>query len=197
METLRSAQKLKSAERFLSEDHDELQGLLEAVFEALDDTNPARTFERLDLFWARLGMHIRAEHLHLFPLVIQEVGTRVGLEQSLSLGEVIAAVRTLRNDHNHFMTELARAVKLAREATSTSERKEIERCHSEVRQILTALTERLETHNQLEEEIVYRLPKRVMTAPRQAMLAANIGKELTNLPKRFGGPTEFEVVPEG
>ena len=141
-------------------------------------------------------MHIRAEHLHLFPLVIQEVGSRVGLDPSLSLREVIAAVRTLRTDHNFFMTELSRALKLAREATYSRGRAQIDRGHIEVRRILNELGNRLKTHNELEEQIVYRLPKRVMTAPRQSLLASQVSHELKTFPQRFKASRGFDDAPE-
>jgi hypothetical protein len=57
----------------LAHDHSELDGLLDAACSALAAGALERSFETVDVFWARLAMHIRAEHLHLFPTVLQAV----------------------------------------------------------------------------------------------------------------------------
>lgn len=51
----------------LADDHSEMDALLEEFFDALCCADVELIYQTLDFFWARLAMHIRAEHLHLFP----------------------------------------------------------------------------------------------------------------------------------
>ncbi len=53
----------------LTGDHLELDALLAELFLAFRDGDVELIYQRLDIFWARLVMHIRAEHLHLFPAI--------------------------------------------------------------------------------------------------------------------------------
>jgi hypothetical protein len=54
-------------ESLLEDDHASLGQLFAYLDEELARPDIARAFELLDLFWARLAVHIRAENLHLFP----------------------------------------------------------------------------------------------------------------------------------
>ena len=54
-------------ESLLEDDHESLGQLLTELDGELAKHNFPRAFELLDLFWARLAIHIRAENLHLFP----------------------------------------------------------------------------------------------------------------------------------
>jgi hypothetical protein len=55
----------------LASDHDELDELLDKLFASFDASGSVeQIYQKLDLFWARLAVHIRAEHLHLFPLIL-------------------------------------------------------------------------------------------------------------------------------
>ena len=56
-----------SVECLLEVDHESLAHLLAELDAELAKPNTVRAFELLDLFWARLAVHIRAENLHLFP----------------------------------------------------------------------------------------------------------------------------------
>lgn len=56
-----------SVESLLETDHESLAHLLAELDGELAKPNIARAFELLDLFWARLAVHIRAENVHLFP----------------------------------------------------------------------------------------------------------------------------------
>src|SRR6185436_15563538 len=51
----------------LEDDHESLGQLLTELDGELANHNFPHAFELLDLFWARLAIHIRAENLHLFP----------------------------------------------------------------------------------------------------------------------------------
>lgn len=54
----------------LASDHAELDELLGELFAAFEAGEIELIYRTLDLFWARLAMHIRAEHLHLFPAIL-------------------------------------------------------------------------------------------------------------------------------
>jgi hypothetical protein len=54
----------------LERDHEELDGVLGELLLALDHGERDESFARLDLLWARLAIHIRAEHLCLFPAIL-------------------------------------------------------------------------------------------------------------------------------
>lgn len=64
---------MESTEDLLAKDHKELDKLLGAVTAALEHGDSLEAFETLDLFWARLAMHIRVENLYLFPSVLNKV----------------------------------------------------------------------------------------------------------------------------
>ena len=55
----------------LISDHLELDTILGQLFSALDKGAAGEVYQNLDFFWARLAMHIRAEHLHLFPAILK------------------------------------------------------------------------------------------------------------------------------
>ena len=154
--------------RSLEADHRELDALYADAVEALGSGDAAAALDRVDLFWARLAMHIRAEHLHLFPAISRTSVT-------------VDVIDRLRNDHNIFMNRLADAIKLLRAARENSLRD-----LSEPRAILLSIGEMLAEHNRIEEETVY-LETGDLTGAEQDELSAAIDKELTNLPPRFSG----------
>ena len=113
----------------LETDHREIDEIYRDAVDALWSGKPTSAFEKVDLLWARLAVHIRAEHLRLFPAV---PATR----------RYEAIVELLRRDHNEFMTSLAEAVNLLREPTSDADLKE-------ARQIVIRLGNRLAERNRL------------------------------------------------
>ena len=154
--------------RALEADHREIDALYADAVAALESGAAAAALERVDLFWARLAMHIRAEHLHLFPALTQSPGTA-------------DVVTRLRDDHNVFMNKLADAIKLLRSASESSLRD-----LSEPLDIVRSLGPMLADHNRVEEETVY-IDTGDISGTEQDALAAAIDKELTNLPPRFAG----------
>ena len=64
---------LSQATTLLADDHSAVDKLLLSVRAALEAQDASRSHAALDLFWARLAVHIRAEHLHLFPAVLQRI----------------------------------------------------------------------------------------------------------------------------
>ena len=74
----------------------------------------ARAFELLDLFWARLAIHIRAENLHLFPALANAPASRFTGKGGLpTRDEAHNVLLQLRSDHDFFMKELAEMIKRA------------------------------------------------------------------------------------
>jgi hemerythrin-like domain-containing protein len=175
----------RNSEQLLAEDHHALDKLLNALVAAIDENDLATTFARLDLFWARLAMHIRAENLRLFPALLKAVDNDPDDQGTRNLDPMVArqAIDRLHSDHDFFMGELAAAVKIMRESMPISTREN--ETLDQVRQIVVAVNKRLESHNQLEEELVYRLPAKLLSTDEQSELAASIRRELENLPPRF------------
>src|SRR4051794_10723682 len=104
-------------EDFMEQDHVALGEVFRELDRALGDLNVARSFELLDLAWARLAVHIRAEHLHLFPAVLNALSENSGADNPAkpSLAEARVCLERLREDHNFFMSEFADAIRILRE----------------------------------------------------------------------------------
>jgi hemerythrin-like domain-containing protein len=176
-------------ERMLLEhDHSELDELLADSFRNLAAADVPRSFEKLDLFWARLAIHIRAEHLHLFPTLLHSLRShdqskKAGSRRP-SLETVEKTIARLREDHDFFMTELGVAVKQLRDIRPETHRDKpalIEK----VRKKIAAVSERLKTHNELEESNVYPLAETLLTPAECVILNEKMRKELENVPQRF------------
>ena len=176
-----STSRTSGAPRLLSEDHNDLALLLSAVFDALEMRNPWEVLARLDFFWARLGMHIRSENLHLLPAIAARVDKSFNQEGVRPIDQALAQ---LREDHDLFMHQLAGGIKSMREATTVSLANAGVRM-SELEMMLLELRRRLEVHNRLEEDIVYRLPRTLLDEAAQSDLESEVRKELENLPPRF------------
>lgn len=175
---------LETIEELLAKDHRQLDRLLGAVLAALEGENSFEAFETLDLFWARLAMHIRAENLHLFPSVLNKV-KREDCESQLEYlpsREVQTAIERLTADHNFFMQQLSRAIRILRETPIASD-SVVE--FETVREIVGRVSERLSAHNDLEEMIVYQIPAKLMPREEQIELATLIQRELEKLPPRL------------
>jgi hypothetical protein len=147
----------------LSDDHDAVSEILEQLLTALDHKDVQTSYSRLDLLWARLAVHIRAEHLHLFPAIASK------------LPEVQPMIDRLRVDHDFFMRELARAIGILRTDAKLDA----------VRDAVLEIETRLATHNEIEEREIYRWSSTMLTEPEQLELFARINAELENRPPRF------------
>jgi hypothetical protein len=175
----------------LERDHEELDGVLGELFLALDHGDKDVSFARLDLLWARLAIHIRAEHLCLFPAIL-------GAPQALLTGsggaprleELQSAIGALRSDHDFFMHELAKAINFMRALKTTSDAGAIEKSLREVRGIVLSVKTRLGVHNQLEENQVYGWIDVLLDEAERSTLDARVRRELENLPPRFTGDGE-------
>src|SRR5690349_3768760 len=96
----------------LLDDHRAVDEVLTELLTALKNNDVRASYVKLDLLWARLAVHIRAEHLHLFPAVINRLAQS---SSGAALSEAQSLVENLRADHDFFMRELARAVGVFRE----------------------------------------------------------------------------------
>ena len=167
----------------LEHDHASLDKLLTKLDQELAAPHQDRAFELLDLFWARLAVHIRAEHLHLFPALINAASGFSADDSLPSFAEVEEAIAHLRSDHDFFMKELADMIKNVRDLREkpSSIDEELER----LRERLSLIRTRLKSHNQLEEEHVYVWPSRVLDQKTFGALVSRVQHELENLPPRF------------
>ena len=171
----------KADERLLH-DHAELGNLLDNLDAALEANDAAGTHATLDLFWARLAMHIRAEHLHLFPAISRAASRSIGNSETLPPDEPENTIAILREDHDFFMRELSQAIAIIRNAKEdTAESLE------SVRKKIAAVRVRLVKHNEIEETGIYVSSNSLLSEAERAELATLVQKELENLPPRFGG----------
>lgn len=155
------------SDELLTSDHRELDVLFEQVFGCLDAADRDGTYKSLDLFWARLAMHIRAEHLHLFPALAKAGDPWLR-----------AVLDRLRAEHDLFMKELASAIKQLRAPTPEWDR------HG-LRERLATIRSVLAEHNKVEEEDVYPEARLGDGGHISGGLREAILKELKNLPPRF------------
>jgi len=156
------------ARQRLLDDHDAVSEVLKQLLTALDNNDVQTSHAKLDLLWARLAVHIRAEHLHLFPTMMSR------------LTEAQPVVENLRSDHDFFMHELARAIGVLRELPEHDEAN-----LDTVRETVREIEKRLATHNEIEENQIYQWASTILTEPEQTDLAARINAELENRPPRF------------
>lgn len=151
----------------LSHDHHAVSEVLEQLLTALENKDVETSYSRLDLLWARLAVHIRAEHLHLFPAVTDR------------LSEAQVVIKTLRADHDFFMHELARAIGILRELPGNEAKL------ATVADTVRKVEERLATHNDIEENQIYRWSSTLLSESEQLELLARINAELEKRPPRF------------
>jgi iron-sulfur cluster repair protein YtfE (RIC family) len=173
------------ATEILKDDHQKLAELLERLQTALQDGSEG-WFELLDRFWALLAMHIRAEHLCLFPSILQADRGLFGGGGMPSIEVVERAIARLKSDHNFFMDELAEAVKTSRELLAKPPEEQIapDKFDS-IKTRVSAVALRLESHNVLEEEQVYIWPQQILGPNDLDDLNMAMKRELENFPSRI------------
>lgn len=173
-----------SVESLLETDHEALAQLLVQLDIELAKPNISHAFELLDLFWARLAVHIRAENLHLFPALADAPAPLFTGKGSLPTpDEAQNLLLRLRSDHDFFMKELAQMIKAAGEIPPGQG--EGLKQAAELRQRLSVIRKRLETHNRLEEELAYVWPALLFEEQAVVSLSDRLRRELENLPPRF------------
>jgi hemerythrin superfamily protein len=161
---------MSNAHERLSDDHQAVGEILDQLLTALNDKDAPASLARLDLLWARLAVHIRAEHLHLFPAIL------------MRSNEAQSVVDRLRSDHDFFMHELAQAIAILRELPQSAN---AEAGLNAVRNIVLEIEKRLITHNEVEETTIYRWATSMLTEAEQLDLVTRINAELENRPPRF------------
>jgi len=177
---------LSQASQLLTNDHAALDNVLSQLWTAMDSGDVARSHAQLDLFWARLAVHIRAEHLHLFPTILGRLTSNsADPECSPTLSDAEASIEQLRADHDFFMHELAQAIGSLRDLLKATERHAIVDGIRRVRDTVLEIEKRLIVHNEIEENQVYCWVRTILNAPEQADLATRINAELANRPQRF------------
>lgn len=173
---------LSDATRLLANDHTSVDRLLARLHVALANSDAGETYATLDLFWARLAVHIRAEHLHLFPAILTRANN---MQKLVALKEVEATIRTLRDDHDFFMHELGGAITTLRDLIATRNQSRMRAGLEVISGIIISVEERLRQHNETEEETIYRWVSYFLSTEEQLELAGQIENELTKRPLRF------------
>jgi hypothetical protein len=170
----------------LADDHADVDKLIHRLLAALDHENKSHSFELLDLLWARLAVHIRAEHLCLFPSILEAPPVSfTGSDGRPQYDEAKSAIALLRHDHDFFMRELGTAVNTLRKQKTRSDNDEIRKQLRDVRRCVVKVQSRLDQHNHLEENHVYKWVNVLLGEPERVALTARIRHELENIPPRF------------
>lgn len=173
-----------AGQKLLEEDHESVGRLLDNLRAMLRAGADARAAYRLlDEVWARLAVHIRAEHLRVFPAVL-----RATRDDAELYAEAESAVASLRRDHEFFMRELAAAVGALGGPLSEPGND----AGAEMARVLRAVevvASRLEEHNAREESQIYKWAGMLLDAEAQARLLAGVRREMLNLPPRFSRRT--------
>ena len=156
----------------LSNDHAAVDKVLKQLQTALRSSDVEVAHTKLDLFWARLAVHIRAEHLHLFPTVLSSFEDRA-ISDAPTLDEAQTVVAQLREDHDFFMHELARAVEIMRQLVNSSEPTVLSEGLADVKNTLLQVEQRLVKHNEVEEAVAITTlagARLIIAAPESVML---------------------------
>ena len=174
----------------LADDHAEVGELIDELLAALDRRDKGRGFDLLDMLWARLAVHIRAEHLCLFPAIL---GALAKLSSHSSADapppeHIREVLERLRADHDFFMVELARAVNAARESFGAGGQPLPDQ-FLELKSRVQAVGARLAEHNRLEEGQVYLWPEILLSPSERAEINERMRREIENLPPRFSAGT--------
>ena len=172
--------------QLMEKDHEALDEVLQRLESSLEKHELISSFESLDLFWARLAVHIRAENVRLFPAILSARSEVVDTALP-PLKEVQSTIQQLRVDHNFFMEELSQAVRRMRQLVKAKfyDQPTLVTELSRIRDRVDAVSNRLTAHNELEEEQVYEWPRRMMNGSRLRILEDAIKHEIKNLPPRF------------
>ena len=173
----------EQAASVLADDHSEIDILIGDLLAALEEGEKSKAFARLDLLWARLAVHIRAEHLCLFPSILEA-------DFSIQSGgpehqEVQSAIDQLRLDHEFFMRELGTTVNCMRDQQDGSDSEIASKQFREVRRSVLEIQARLAKHNELEEDHVYKWVNALLNEAERSALLIGVRRELENTPPRF------------
>lgn len=166
----------------LTNDHRALDKLLKEFYAAVASDDIKAIDQKLDRFWARLAVHIRAEHLHVFPTILQRTADPAS---ELSSAKTQSTIDDLREDHDFFMRGLAAAMITLRELSGIKDRTEIRGALKGVVKIVSDVEQRLRTHNEIEEQTIYQWLVTILSDEERVALARQIDQQLDNRPPRF------------
>lgn len=176
----------EQAASVLADNHAELNKLIVDLRVTLEEGDKARAFERLDLLWARLAVHIRAEHLCLFPSILNAPRAKFTARSGgPEYQEARSTINHLRLDHDFFMHELGTAITTIRLHANVSDHEATSKQLRYVQSSIVKIQSRLEQHNQLEENHVYKWVNVLLGEAERLALTARIRHELVKLPPRF------------
>ena len=167
----------------LADDHSEIDNLIGDLLSALDEGDKSKAFARLDMLWARLAVHIRAEHLCLFPSILD--ANLNDTSSGPTYQEAQRAIDQLRLDHDSFMGELGTTVNTMRNQEDASGHEAVSKQLREVRRSVVELQSRLAKHNQSEEDHVYKWVNALLNEAERSALVIRVRRELENMPPRF------------
>jgi hemerythrin superfamily protein len=167
----------------LTYDHSEIDTLAGDLLVALEEGDKLKVFARLDLLWARLAVHIRAEHLCLFPSILGANFSNTGTGPTYE--EAQGVINQLRLDHEFFMRELGKRVNSMRKQRDASDNELVSKQFRKVRCSVVEIQTRLVKHNQLEENHVYQWVNVLLNETERLVLLDRITRELENIPARF------------
>jgi Hemerythrin HHE cation binding domain len=185
-ETIEPRRLPSEASAQLVDDHVALDKILKELKAVLARRDVIAGHAKLDLFWARLAAHIRAEHLHLFPAVLSHLENIKGeCASAPDLSVAQGLIARLRADHDYFMLGLALLMKTMRELLIVSQAEIINEQIGYVSDTVVEIEQRLIEHNDLEEAQVYRWVKTMLCPADQEDLARQITAELEKRPPRF------------
>lgn len=184
----------ENVSQLLAEDHADVGGLFRKLLQAIEAGDARLAFSLLDFLWARLAVHIRAENLCLFPAILRAADQLKGSDSPNTAApqpeEARSAISELRIDHDFFMRELAGAVNRMRAQGFDHPDGFPPEELAAIRQIVESVRVRLESHNRLEEEKVYRWPALLLNAEENEGLINDAKREIENLPPRFDMPSD-------
>ena len=172
--------------RTLKSDHAVLAEILDQLKIQLAKPDLPWAFETLDLFWASLAVHIRAENICLFPALLSAPRSKFGEWNNVPDFEAAKiAIEGLRADHCLFMTELGQSMKELRGLIIHPENYSVTDVVADLRRRINSLGELLHEHNEKEEEVVYRWPSLLLDDESLNQLEVGIVTEIENMPPRF------------
>ncbi len=170
----------KRPDEMLTRDHSEIDALDGQIMDLLTSGESEALYKAIDFFWARLAIHIRAEHLHLFPTITEALH----LLDATEAAAIKDKIEKLHEDHNFFMREMIGAIKTMRQIVDDPDSDELSRL-GEVNERLENVRRRMIVHNKTEESEIYPLADRLLVADAARMLRYKMKRELDNLPPRF------------
>lgn len=172
----------------LDHDHSEIEGLMAEFFHRLEAGDPMQCHHTLDLLWARLAVHIRAEHLHLFRVLLHEAEQSDPAAAARSrprLETVRETLAHLRREHDVFMHDIWAVLKQLRSLHLPADGRMSAEARHDIREKVEAISRHLHAHNRREETEVYRWADEWLAPAERADLNEKMKAELAHMPPRI------------